>query len=125
MSQHVLAVQRLEHDAVDALLAEHDRTSACDWMHRTLPAVFRDTAAPGEPVLPVDTALRATVHDTDGPVGAQLLQRLDVAGAGPVTASLVPVRWGVPIAPGSGGRAGLEVKTHSSAPSCQLEPRCS
>ena len=46
-------------------------------MHRTLPAVFRDSADPGDPVLPVGTALRATVHDTEGPVGAQLLQRLE------------------------------------------------
>ena len=88
--------------ALSVILPEHDRTGACDWMHRTLPAVFRDTAAPGEPVLPVGTALRATVHDTDGPVGAQLLQRLDRAGRG--DAPSVPVKWGVPIAAGSGGR---------------------
>jgi hypothetical protein len=53
-------------------------------------------------VLPVGTALRATVHDTDGPVGAQLLQRLDPARRG--EAPSVPVKWGVPIPAGSGGR---------------------
>ena len=88
--------------ALSVILPEQDRTSACDWMHRTLPAVFRATAAPREPVLPVGTALRATVHDTDGPVGAQLLQRLDRARRG--DAPSVPVKWGVPIAAGSGGR---------------------
>jgi hypothetical protein len=88
--------------ALSVILPEQDRTSACDWMHRTLPAVFRDTAAPSEPVLPVGTALRATVHDTDGPVGAQLLQRLDRARRS--DAPSVPVKWGVPIAAGSGGR---------------------
>nr|MBA3905360.1 hypothetical protein [Pseudonocardiales bacterium] len=57
------------------------------------------------------TTLRAAVHDTDGPVGAQLLQRLDfVASRSPVTRAqhdvspLAVVRWGVPILVGSGGR---------------------
>jgi hypothetical protein len=55
-------------------------------------------------MLPIGSALRAAVHDTDGPVGAQLLQRLDCVRAGRDQAPPVPVRWGVPIAPGSGGR---------------------
>ena len=87
---------------LSVLMPGHDRAFAADWMHRTLPAVFRDAPDPGDPVLPVGTALRATLHDTDGPVGAQLLQRLDHARRR--DASSVPVRWGVPIAPGSGGR---------------------
>jgi hypothetical protein len=37
-------------------------------------------------------------------VGAQLLQRLDVVRVNRDHAPQVPVRWGVPIAPGSGGR---------------------
>jgi hypothetical protein len=81
-----------------------ERTVAAGWMHRTLPAVFHDVAASDDGALPVGSALRATVHDTDGPVGAQLLQRLEAGRRSPATAPLVPIRWGVPIAPGSGGR---------------------
>jgi len=105
--------------ALSVVLPEHDRTGACDWMHRTLPAVFRGTAAPNDPVLPVGTALRATVHDTDGPVGAQLLQRLDRARRG--DAPSVPVKWGVPIAAGSGGRR--RRPDGESTPSGQAEVR--
>ena len=86
LADQIPAGSRLRLDdagsALSVILPEQDRTGACDWMHRTLPAVFRGTAAPSEPVLPVGTALRATVHDTDGPVGAQLLQRLDRARRG-------------------------------------------
>ncbi len=106
LADQIPAGSRLRLDdagsALSVILPEQDRTGACDWMHRTLPAVFRGTAAPSEPVLPVGTALRATVHDTDGPAGAQLLQRLDRARRG--DAPSVRVKWGVPIAAGSGGR---------------------
>ncbi len=87
------------------VLPGQERTIAADWMHRTLPAVFHGAGKPAEILpLPVGTALRATVHDTDGPVGAQLLQRLDLVRARQGDAPPVPVRWGVSIAPGSGGR---------------------
>ena len=89
---------------LSVVMPGQERAVAAGWMHRTLPGVFHDVAASDDGALPVGSALRATVHDTDGPVGAQLLQRLDAGRPGPVTAPLVPVRWGVPIAPGSGGR---------------------
>ena len=90
---------------LSVVLPGHDRIVAAGWMHRTLPAVFHDAAASDDhELLPVRSALRAAVHDTDGPVGAQLLQRLDRVRASRDQAPPVPVRWGVPIAPGSGGR---------------------
>ncbi|MBV9920398.1 MAG: hypothetical protein JOY78_06030, partial [Pseudonocardia sp.] len=106
LADRIPAGARLRLDDVASVLSVvlpgRDRTVASDWMHRTLPAVFRDSADLGDPALPVSTALRATVHDTEGPVGAQLLQRLDRVRRGDTPP--IPVRWGVPIAPGSGGR---------------------
>ena len=106
LADQIPAGARLRLDDVESALSVvlpgQDRTVASDWMHRTLPAVFRDSANLGDPLLPVGTALHATVHDTEGPVGAQLLQRLDRVRHGDTPP--VPVRWGVPIAPGSGGR---------------------
>ncbi len=91
--------------ALSVVLPGQERSIAADWMHRTLPAVFHDAAdCAGVVLLPLGTALRATLHDTNGPVGAQLLQRLDRVHWGRGDTRPVPVPWGVPIAPGSGGR---------------------
>ena len=77
---------RLRHDDSDALsivLPGWSRSPAADWMHRTLPEVFDDVVTAMEFT---GTQLRAAVHDVDGPVGAQLLQRLDPAGERPTAA---------------------------------------
>ena len=90
---------------LSVVLPGQDRFVAASWMHRALPAVFHDASATDDhELLPVGSALRAAVHDTDGPVGAQLLQRLDRVRVSRDPTPPVPVRWGVPIAPGSGGR---------------------
>jgi hypothetical protein len=77
-------------------------------MHSTLPGLFEDFV-PDEDMPGIQ--LRAAVHDTDGPAGAQLLCRLDrsrrrhatgdALGAGPLWRSLPsePVA-----APAAGGR---------------------
>jgi hypothetical protein len=59
--------------ALSIVMPGRDRAGAAEWMHRNLPGVFADCASTG-----VDggLALRASVHDVDGPVGAQLVQRL-------------------------------------------------
>lgn len=105
---------RFETDdsALSVLLPGQARSDATEWMHRTLPVVFAEMADVGLPaLLPTGTNLRAAVHDTDGPVGAQLLQRVDLgAPQSPVrlgrldTSPPFTVRWGVPIREGSGGR---------------------
>lgn len=61
-------------DAVSVVLADGDRVAAAEWMHRVVPALVDGLA--------VDAAvegahLRAAVHDVQGVVGAQVLQRLD------------------------------------------------
>lgn len=52
---------------------------ATRWMYRTLPRLLAGFTA-SEDIPGVQ--LRATVHDVDGPVGAQLLHRVDAARAG-------------------------------------------
>ncbi|HEY0816820.1 MAG TPA: hypothetical protein VGE11_26385 [Pseudonocardia sp.] len=105
---------RFEADgsALSVVLPGRERSAATHWMYEALPALFADMTGLAAPA-PWDTGttLRATVHDTDGPFGAQLLQRLDVvARASPLSdahddvASAAVVRWGVPIHAGSGGR---------------------
>ena len=105
---------RFEADgsAVSVVLPGRARSDATEWMHRTLPAVFADVAGIPRLARPTGTSLRAAPHDTEGPVGAQLLQRLDLgtARAGARRARQddiqppLTVRWGVPIRAGSGGR---------------------
>ncbi|HEX5813199.1 MAG TPA: hypothetical protein VFY38_13920 [Pseudonocardia sp.] len=105
---------RFEADgsAVSVVLPGWRRSDATEWMHRTLPAVFAEVAGAARPARPTGTSLRAASHDTDGPVGAQLLQRLDLgtAKSGARRARQddiqppLTVRWGVPIRAGSGGR---------------------
>ena len=105
---------RLRHDDADALsvvLPGWSRSPATEWMHRTLPGLFEDFVPDDD--LP-GTQLRAAVHDADGPVGAQLLQRLDrprrrhatrdALSTGPLWGSLPaePVATAAP--PATGGR---------------------
>lgn len=63
-----------EAEALSVILPGWARTDAAEWMHRTLPGLLEgfvpDDDMPG-------THVRAAVHDGDGPVGAQILQRLD------------------------------------------------
>lgn len=70
-SAHLL---RDRPDAVSVVLADGDRVAAAEWMHRVVPNLVDGLA--------VDAAvegahLRAAVHDVQGVVGAQVLQRLD------------------------------------------------
>ncbi len=68
---------RLRHDdtaGLSVVLSGWDRSAATEWMHRTLPGLLEKLTLVEE--LP-STQIRASVHDADGPVGAQLLQRLD------------------------------------------------
>jgi hypothetical protein len=116
LNQRIPAGARLRFDvdesAMSVVLPGRERSAATEWMHQTLPAVFADMAdlcAPGR--WATGTTLRATMHDTDGPVGAQLVQRLDVVAPRPpvprAQRDVSPpevVRWGVPILAGSGGR---------------------
>jgi hypothetical protein len=97
--------------ALSVVLSGRERSVAIDWMHQTLPAVFAEVADLETPSpWAKGTALRAAVHDTNGPVGAQLLQRLDLVApqvdGGRARHDPRPpvVRWGVPILAGSGGR---------------------
>jgi collagen type I/II/III/V/XI/XXIV/XXVII alpha len=101
-----------DDSALSILLPGQARSASTEWMHRTLPVVFAEMADVGLPArLPTSTNLRAAVHDTGGPVGAQLLQRVDLgAPQSPVrlgrqdTSPPPTVRWGVPIREGGGGR---------------------
>jgi hypothetical protein len=104
------------------VLSRRERSVAIDWMHQTLPAVFAEVADLDTPSLwAKGTALRAAVHDTNGPVGAQLLQRLDLVApqvdGGRARYDPPPpvVRWGVPILAGSGGRRRRPDAGHSTA----------
>jgi hypothetical protein len=96
---------RVRHDDADALsvvLPGWNRSAATEWMHGTLPDVFENVVT--EEL--AGTRLRAAVHDIDGPVGAQLLQRLD-AGGGRGTAG----HWDEPDGRhGSTGRAPSHVE---------------
>jgi hypothetical protein len=63
-----------EADALSVVLSGWERGDAAAWMHRTLPGLLTGvTTADDMP----GAHLRAAVHDADGPVGAQILQRLD------------------------------------------------
>lgn len=66
-------LRRDEH-TVSVVLPGWDCAEAGGWMRAALPEPFAElVSSDQEP----GTALRAAVHDLDGPVGAQLLQRLD------------------------------------------------
>ncbi|MCO1654265.1 hypothetical protein [Pseudonocardia humida] len=87
------------------------RAAATEWMRGRLPGVLDGFAGdPGDAGDLAGMNLRAAVRNSDGPVGAQLLQRLDApAPRGPGAAPSGPVRRdaGGPQAlerPGGGGR---------------------
>ena len=65
---------RYDSDTVSVVLAGWGRAPATDWMHRTLPGLLDGYESEHDLR---GMQLRAGVHDTDGPVGAQLLQRLE------------------------------------------------
>lgn len=104
---------RVRHDDADALsvvLPGWSRSPATEWMHRTLPGLFEDFVTDED--LP-GTQLRAAVHDADGPVGAQLLQRLDrpqrrpardALGTGPLWGSPSPEAVAPATPPADAGR---------------------
>lgn len=72
---------RLRFDEVDALsvvLSGWEHGDAVAWMHRTLPGLLTGVTT-GEDM--PGAHLRAAVHDADGPVGAQIMQRLDSVGS--------------------------------------------
>jgi hypothetical protein len=62
-----------ESDALSIAMPGWDRSSATEWMYRTLPALLADFDVDED--LPA-AQLRAAVHDEAGPVGAQILQSL-------------------------------------------------
>ncbi|GAA3103328.1 hypothetical protein GCM10010464_78290 [Pseudonocardia yunnanensis] len=63
-----------EADALSVVLPGWDHGDAVAWMHRTLPGLLSGVTS-GEDM--PGAHLRAAVHDGDGPVGAQIMQRLD------------------------------------------------
>lgn len=84
LADRLPAGARLQHDAAGALsvvLPNWGRTSATEWMYRTLPGLLEGVDTVEN--LP-DARLRAAVHDAGGPVGAQLLQRIDPGPRQPV-----------------------------------------
>ncbi|WP_281689832.1 hypothetical protein [Pseudonocardia thermophila] len=77
LSEHVPDGSRMRFDepyVLALVLPGWEATKATRWMYRTLPALLADFAA-SEDIPGVQ--LRATVHDVDGPFGAQLLHRID------------------------------------------------
>ena len=83
LADRLPAGSRLREDAPGALsvvMPGSDRAAASEWMRSVVPAVADGLAATGSPA---DALLRASVHGTDGVVGAQVLQRLDRASDGP------------------------------------------
>jgi hypothetical protein len=95
LGEHLPSGARVRHDHGDALsvvLPGWTRSPATEWMYRTLPGMFEDFD-PHENVPGV--YVRATVHDSDGPVGAQLLQAIDrprrAHGGDPRSAGSQPV----------------------------------
>lgn len=67
-------LRRDSPDTLSVLLADDDRAAAAEWMHRVVPALVDGLAVDAV----VEGAhLRAAVHDAQGVVGAQVLQRLD------------------------------------------------
>jgi hypothetical protein len=63
-----------EADALSVVLSGWEHRDAVAWMHRTLPGLLSGVTT-GEDM--AGAHLRAAVHDADGPVGAQIMQRLD------------------------------------------------
>jgi hypothetical protein len=63
-----------EPDVLSLVLPGWEGPDATRWMYRTLPGLLAGFVA-SEDIRGVQ--LRATVHDVDGPVGAQLLHRID------------------------------------------------
>ncbi|WP_433294010.1 hypothetical protein ACQPZQ_09100 [Pseudonocardia sp. CA-142604] len=63
-----------EADALSVVLSGWEHGDAVAWMHRTLPGLLSGVTS-GEDM--PGAHLRAAVHDADGPVGAQIMQRLD------------------------------------------------
>jgi hypothetical protein len=68
-----------EPDVLSLVLPGWEGPDATRWMYRTLPALLAGFVA-SEDIRGVQ--LRATVHDVDGPVGAQLLHRIDGGRSG-------------------------------------------
>ncbi|GAA1229171.1 hypothetical protein [Pseudonocardia alaniniphila] len=63
-----------EADALSVVLSGWEHGDAVAWMHRTLPGLLSGVTT-GEDM--PGAHLRAAVHGADGPVGAQIMQRLD------------------------------------------------
>jgi len=95
VAEHVPGGSRVRFDEPDVLalvLPGWAGPDATRWMYRTLPGLLAGFTA-SEDIRGVQ--LRATVHDVDGPVGAQLLHRID-GGRG-----------------GAGGRHGADAEAES------------
>ncbi|HEY4420110.1 MAG TPA: hypothetical protein VGN22_11360 [Pseudonocardia sp.] len=67
-----------EADTLSVVLPGWEDGDAVAWMHRTLPGLLAGGTT-GEDM--PGAHLRAAVHDADGPVGAQIMQRLDGVGS--------------------------------------------
>ena len=67
-----------EADALSVVLSGWEPGDAVAWMHRTLPGLLTGVTT-GEDM--PGAHLRAAVHDAEGPVGAQIMQRLDSGGS--------------------------------------------
>jgi hypothetical protein len=67
-----------EADTLSVILPGWARTDAAEWMHRTLPGLLEGFVPDGD--MP-GTHVRAAVQDGGGPVGAQILQRLDTGAS--------------------------------------------
>ncbi|MDN5749816.1 MAG: hypothetical protein L0H64_15065, partial [Pseudonocardia sp.] len=96
---------RLREDgvgAVSVVLPGRDYAAASEWMHGVLPGLVDGLTV--EPAA-VGSLLRAAVHDVNGVVGAQILQRLDGArpGRGPAGQAAAPApRHAAPTPDGPG-----------------------
>lgn len=73
-------LRRDEADSLSVVLPGWSRAAATDWMRRTLPVLIEGHAADEDMS---GMQLRAAVHGSDGPVGAQILQPLDRAAGAP------------------------------------------
>ena len=69
-------LRREDADALAVVLPGWSRAAATDWMRRTLPVLLEGHVADEDMS---GMQLRAAVHGSDGPVGAQILQPLDRA----------------------------------------------
>jgi hypothetical protein len=92
--------------ALSVVMPGRDRAAASDWMLAAVPDLADGLAAE---VATAGTLLRASVHGTDGVVGAQVLQRVGGAAAPPASGRRTD-RFLRPTAPGDqhrgSGRAG-------------------